>query len=238
MTGSIRLYVATALAAGRHHRRDGGAGALPRAPSCAAGLATTVLLFNGRDGEFAARIETIRRDRASLRVERPDPSPGAGARSVAGIRTAEARRHRSRRAEGDRTGRRRTASGDHRAQQHAPDKCGPARRHRHRGGGAVRTPDRAAAARSRGRSPRCCATGQPTAACSPPSSAASAPRITPTHGPRALLVGPEGGFTPAELEAMRAHPFVTAVIARPAHPAGRDRLHRRAGIVAGGGLPL
>ncbi len=28
-----------------------------------------VLLFNGRDGEFSARIETIRRDRASLRVE-------------------------------------------------------------------------------------------------------------------------------------------------------------------------
>ena len=28
-------------------------------------------------------------------------------------------------------------------------------------------------------------------------------------GPRALLVGPEGGFTPAELDALRAHPFVT-----------------------------
>ena len=32
---------------------------------------------------------------------------------------------------------------------------------------------------------------------------------------------------------MRARPFVTAGIARPPHPAGRDRLHRRAGAVAG-----
>jgi 16S rRNA (uracil1498-N3)-methyltransferase len=30
-----------------------------------------------------------------------------------------------------------------------------------------------------------------------------------------LLVGPEGGFTPAELEALRAHPFVTAVSLGP-----------------------
>jgi 16S rRNA (uracil1498-N3)-methyltransferase len=30
-----------------------------------------------------------------------------------------------------------------------------------------------------------------------------------------LLVGPEGGFTPAELEALRAHPFVTLVSLGP-----------------------
>lgn len=39
----------------------------------------------------------------------------------------------------------------------------------------------------------------------------NAPRITPTTGPRGLLVGPEGGFTPAELDLLRAHPFVTPV---------------------------
>jgi len=42
-----------------------------------------------------------------------------------------------------------------------------------------------------------------------------APALVPAHGPAALLVGPEGGFTPAELEAMRIHPFVTVVSLGP-----------------------
>jgi 16S rRNA (uracil1498-N3)-methyltransferase len=33
----------------------------------------------------------------------------------------------------------------------------------------------------------------------------------PTKNPAALLVGPEGGFTPGEVDAMLRHPFVTAV---------------------------
>ncbi len=37
-----------------------------------------------------------------------------------------------------------------------------------------------------------------------------APQIRPLPGPAALLVGPEGGFDPAELETLGAHPFVTA----------------------------
>ena len=36
-----------------------------------------------------------------------------------------------------------------------------------------------------------------------------APPIAGTAGPAALLIGPEGGFTPAELDALRRHPFVT-----------------------------
>lgn len=42
-----------------------------------------------------------------------------------------------------------------------------------------------------------------------------APFVAPASGPKALLVGPEGGFSPAELEALRAHPFVTAVSLGP-----------------------
>jgi 16S rRNA (uracil1498-N3)-methyltransferase len=41
------------------------------------------------------------------------------------------------------------------------------------------------------------------------------PRLAPSGGPRALLVGPEGGFSPAELDAIRARPFVTAVSLGP-----------------------
>lgn len=37
---------------------------------------------------------------------------------------------------------------------------------------------------------------------------AAAPLVPSIHGPAALLIGPEGGFTPAELDALRQHPFV------------------------------
>jgi 16S rRNA (uracil1498-N3)-methyltransferase len=39
----------------------------------------------------------------------------------------------------------------------------------------------------------------------------AAPPLQPATGPAALLVGPEGGFTPAEVEALRGHPLVTPV---------------------------
>jgi 16S rRNA (uracil1498-N3)-methyltransferase len=41
------------------------------------------------------------------------------------------------------------------------------------------------------------------------------PPPPPTAKPAALLVGPEGGFTPAELDAMLRHPFVTPVSLGP-----------------------
>jgi 16S rRNA (uracil1498-N3)-methyltransferase len=36
----------------------------------------------------------------------------------------------------------------------------------------------------------------------------AAPPVRPLAGPAALLVGPEGGFSPAELDALRRHPLV------------------------------
>jgi len=39
--------------------------------------------------------------------------------------------------------------------------------------------------------------------------------IVATTGPAALLVGPEGGFVPAELDAIQAHPLVTIVSLGP-----------------------
>ena len=43
----------------------------------------------------------------------------------------------------------------------------------------------------------------------------NAPGPAPTTNPAGLLVGPEGGFTPAELDAMLRHPFVTPVSLGP-----------------------
>ena len=75
MTGSIRLYVdgsrwprattIAATAAQAHYL----AHVMRRGPG------DTLRLFNGRDGEFAARIETVRRDRASLAGRAPDARP-------------------------------------------------------------------------------------------------------------------------------------------------------------------
>ncbi|HEY1931722.1 MAG TPA: 16S rRNA (uracil(1498)-N(3))-methyltransferase [Acetobacteraceae bacterium] len=43
----------------------------------------------------------------------------------------------------------------------------------------------------------------------------AAPHLRPAQSPAALLIGPEGGFTPAEVEALRRHPLVTPVSLGP-----------------------
>jgi 16S rRNA (uracil1498-N3)-methyltransferase len=43
----------------------------------------------------------------------------------------------------------------------------------------------------------------------------AAPHLWPAPRPAALLIGPEGGFTPAEVEALRRHPLVTPVSLGP-----------------------
>jgi 16S rRNA (uracil1498-N3)-methyltransferase len=44
---------------------------------------------------------------------------------------------------------------------------------------------------------------------------ADAPHLRAAPPPAALLVGPEGGFAPAELDALRRHPLVTPVSLGP-----------------------
>jgi 16S rRNA (uracil1498-N3)-methyltransferase len=43
----------------------------------------------------------------------------------------------------------------------------------------------------------------------------AAPPIVPSQQPAALLIGPEGGFAPAELDALRRHPLVTLMSLGP-----------------------
>jgi 16S rRNA (uracil1498-N3)-methyltransferase len=69
MSGSIRLFVHAALATGAEVTATPGqahylGNVMRRAPG------NPVRLFNGRDGEWLARIDALRRDRATLRVER------------------------------------------------------------------------------------------------------------------------------------------------------------------------
>ena len=53
-------------------------------------------------------------------------------------------------------------------------------------------------------------------------------------GPAAILIGPEGGFDDESAPAIRALPQAVGDLARPPHPARRDRRHRRHGALDGG----
>ena len=213
MTGSIRLHVPTALAEGDTVATTA-AQAHYLANVMRRGPGDTLLLFNGRDGEFAARIETVRRDRASLRIGRPTRSQIQGPDlwlafallkrdatdlvvqkatelGVAAIHPVITERCNTHRINADRL----TAIAIEAAEQ--SERLTVPQLHQARPLAALLSdwPSNrrlfAAVERS------------------------SALRIMPAHGPRGLLVGPEGGFTPAELEALRTHPFVATVSLGP-----------------------
>jgi 16S rRNA (uracil1498-N3)-methyltransferase len=213
MTGSIRLYVTQPLTEGdnivttqaqAHYL----ANVMRRRPG------DTVLLFNGRDGEFSARIDAIERDRVSLsisqRTRHPAPEPDlwlafallkrdatdlviqkATELGVASLLPVITERGNTHRMNADRL----TAIAIEAAEQSerltVPHPHPPCAFHSLLSDWPSDRRLFAAIERSDG------------------------PRIPPTHGARALLVGPEGGFTPAELEALRTHPFVTPVTLGP-----------------------
>jgi 16S rRNA (uracil1498-N3)-methyltransferase len=208
MSGSIRLYVTAPLSAGSEVQTTAQqAHYLGTVMRRRAG--DPLALFNGRDGEWLARIEAIRRNHASLIVDRrlrgqaPEPDlwlvfallkrdatdlvvqkatelGAAAIRPVITTRTNAARVNLARLA----------AIAIEAAEQserltvpelHQPQPL-----------------DALLASWPTGR--RMIIAVERT----------HAPQIAPLQGPAALLVGPEGGFDPAELETLRAHPFVTA----------------------------
>jgi 16S rRNA (uracil1498-N3)-methyltransferase len=214
MPGSIRLYVAASLRPGE---------AIAASPQQAhylgsvmrRGPGDVVHLFNGRDGEFAARIEMVRRDRANLRVDQqlrpqaPEPdlwlvfallkrdatdlvvqkATELGVAALLPVITERSNTHRVNEA------RLRTIAIEAAEQSerltvpclHPPQSLDALL--------SDWPPDRrlfVAIERS-----------------------TAAPLSTPSYGSAALLVGPEGGFAPAELDAMRVRPFVTPVSLGP-----------------------
>lgn len=213
MTGSIRLHVAAALAEGETIAVTA-AQAHYLAHVMRRGPGDMLRLFNGRDGEFAARIETVRRERATLRVEHrthaqiqgPDlwlafallkrdatdlVVQKATELGVAALHPVLTERVNAHRMNADRL----TAIAVEAAEQSerltVPD---------------LHPPQPLAALLSNWpRDRRLFAAVERS----------HEPLLSPTEGARALLVGPEGGFTPTELEALRAHPFVTPVSLGP-----------------------
>ncbi len=214
MAGSIRLYntapldegaIIDATAAQAHYL-----GHVMRR-----GVGDPVLLFNGRDGEFAARIESLQRNGARLRVECRTRAQAADADiwlafallkrdatdlvvrtatelGVAALHPVIAERGNTHRMNTDRLAAIATEAAEQSERLTVPDLHPPQSLLALLAAWPVER--RLFAAIERGDAP---------------------PMPPMADMPRALLVGPEGGFTPRELEALRGHPFVTRVSLGP-----------------------
>jgi 16S rRNA (uracil1498-N3)-methyltransferase len=213
MPGSIRLHVAAALAEGA---------SITATPAQAHYLGTVmrrgagdeILLFNGRDGEFSARIETIARGLATLCVRRqaraqqaePDlwlafallkrdatdlvvqKATELGAAELHPLITTRGNTHRI-------NAERLTAIAVEAAEQ-SERLTVP----------ILRPPQPLAALLANWPKDRRLFAAVERS---------TAPRMPSPREPRALLVGPEGGFAPSELDLLRAHAFVTLVSLGP-----------------------
>jgi 16S rRNA (uracil1498-N3)-methyltransferase len=214
MPGSIRLYVAASLRPGE---------AIAASPQQAhylgsvmrRGPGDAVHLFNGRDGEFAARIETVRRDRANLRVDRQlrPQAPESDLWLVFALLKRDAT---------DLVVQKATELGVAALLPVITERSNTHRVNEAR----LRSIAIEAAEQSERLTVPCLHPPQSLDALLsdwPPDRrlfvaierSTAAPLSTPSYGSAALLVGPEGGFAPAELDAMRARPFVTPVSLGP-----------------------
>jgi 16S rRNA (uracil1498-N3)-methyltransferase len=211
--GSIRLYVDMPLADGSTIAATAAQahylGAVMRR-----GTGESVRLFNGRDGEFAARIATILRGTASFLVERklraqaPEPdlwlvfallkrdATDLVVQKATELGVAALFPVITERTNANRVNEARLAA----IAVEAAEQC-----------------ERLTVPMVHKPRPLMAVLGNwgPDRELFVAAERAAAPAIGQARGPAALLVGPEGGFTPAELEAMRAHPFVTAVSLGP-----------------------
>jgi 16S rRNA (uracil1498-N3)-methyltransferase len=214
MAGSIRLYTTSTLA-------EGASVAASAAQAHYLGhvmrraLGAPVLLFNGRDGEFAARVRSIGRDRAILGVERRTRVQAAEA--DVWLVFAPLKRDAT-----DLVARMATELGV--AALH-PVLTERSNTHRVNAARLAAIAIEAAEQSERLTLPMLHPPRPLPALLSEwPQERRlfamieriDARRVPPTHGgPRALQVGPEGGFTAAELDALRGHPLVTPVSLGP-----------------------
>jgi 16S rRNA (uracil1498-N3)-methyltransferase len=218
MTGSIRLYVTAPLAAGEIVQASA-AQAHYLATVMRRSVGDTVRVFNGRDGEFSGRIEALRRDRAALCVEQqlraqaqePDiwllfallkrDATDLVVRAATELGVADLYPVITERSNTHRMNAERLSA----IAMEAAEQC-----------------ERLTIPRLHPLSPMTARLAEwpsnrrlfATLERSDAPTLSPAPAL-PVSSPAALLVGPEGGFAPAELDVLRAHPFVTPVSLGP-----------------------
>jgi 16S rRNA (uracil1498-N3)-methyltransferase len=208
MSGSIRLYLTVTLTAGcvieTTAQQAHYLGTVMRRR-----VGDPVGLFNGRDGEWLARIETIRRDRAKLvvdrllRAQRPEPdlwllfallkrdATDLVVQKATELGVATLRPVLTARANGARVNVARLAAIAIEAAEQSERLTVP----------ELHQPQLLRAVLASWPAGRRLIVAVERS---------QAPLIPPVPAPAALLVGPEGGFDSAELETLRAQPFVTA----------------------------
>jgi 16S rRNA (uracil1498-N3)-methyltransferase len=206
MPGSIRLYVTAALTAGAElEASPGQAHYLAVVMRCAIG--GTVRVFNGTDGEWQARITRLRRDAVRLAVERQTRPQAAepdvwlafallkrdatdlvvqkatelGAAALLPVLTARVNAARVNLA--------RLAAIATEAAEQSERLAVP----------RISPPQRLSAL---------LAAWPPDRPLVVAVEREAAPPVAPERGPVGLLIGPEGGFTRAELDELRRHAFV------------------------------
>jgi 16S rRNA (uracil1498-N3)-methyltransferase len=211
--GSIRLYADAPLAAGATIEATA-AQAHYLGSVMRRSRGDAVRLFNGRDGEFDARIESIRRDVASLhvvqrlRAQAPEPDvwlvfallkrdatdlvvQKATELGVAALHPVITERTNAHRVNPSRLAAIAVEAAEQCERLTVPQLHPP---------------------RSL---PALLGEWQPDRRLFLAAERSGARALGLADGPAALLVGPEGGFTPGELDAVQAHPFVTAVSLGP-----------------------
>ena len=213
MTGSIRLHVASPLSEGAElDATPGQAHYVGTVMRRAAG--ETLRLFNGADGEWQARIVALKRDRARLAVERmlrpqaaePDlwlafavlkrdatdlvvqKATELGAAALLPVLTA---RTNAARVNEERLAAIATEAAEQCERLTVPRIAAPRRLADLLAGWPADRPLFAALER------------------------AKAPPLASHQGPAGLLVGPEGGFAPGELDELARHAFVKGVSLGP-----------------------
>jgi 16S rRNA (uracil1498-N3)-methyltransferase len=213
MPGSIRLFVPAPLHDGAEIAASAGqAHYLATVMRCAVG--ETVRVFNGRDGEWEARIAALRRDRTLLKPER-QTRPQAPEPDV-WLLFAPLKRDAT-----DLAIEKATELGVSRILPVLTDRTNTARANLERLTAiaieaaeqcerltvpVVESPRKLSAVLADWPDGRTLVAALERA---------TAPKVRPVIGPAALLVGPEGGFTDAELDALHRHPLVVAASLGP-----------------------